>query len=775
MIPYVSDPVFRRKCTVLFGRMIRTRNPDLLEGQMGKTKLTRCLTPVDLTSLGVGSCVGTGMYLVAGMVARNYAGPGVIFSFAIAAVAALFSGVCYAEFGVRVPHTTGSAYMYSYVTVGEFLAFVIGWNMLLEYLIGSAACACALSACFNSLSNGAIADSLSDSIGTIFGRPPDVLAFAISVSMTLLLVAGVKKSLVFNNALNAINFSIWVFIMTVGLFYADFDNWSKHGGFLPKGWPGVLTGAATCFYAFIGFDIIATTGEEAIEPKRTIPRAIIMSLVIIVTAYVTTGMMATLVLPYDQLDENSALVEMFRGSSSAKFIVSIGATAGLTVSMFGSMFPMPRVVYAMAKDGLIFKFLAEVWPMTGTPAIATCIFGLAAAFAALIIRLDVLVEMMSIGTLLAYTLVSTCVLVLRYQPNRLSLVEFLPESMRITDGHKSPSVTQKSKITSGIAGPRKVVRIKKPSNPMTSPDSCDEASACEDRRFSTSPTDRDDDYLGSGGGMDKPTYGSLPSDGMQSPRGVGGGGGTTTGGGPPPAWAPMASSLGILLERLRLLQTKLPIGGNKPWREPGEPTDESGLAVTKLVGIFYLIVLVFDLLVVCDINYMDGSSSTAMFFIFILLLCIVGCLLYISRKPQCRQTLKFMAPGIPFVPGIAITVNIYLIFKLSILTLIRFTFWMIIGLGVYFYYGIKNSTMEDGQSQNMEMMAQSGDANDAVVVGNTVSNNYYSFPDPRDTEPTVDTYGGGTVAEPDTESMWTDQKTSHRSKGGTDGERRSDW
>ncbi|XP_023232304.1 probable cationic amino acid transporter [Centruroides sculpturatus] len=354
-----GDRNLRQKLLNLVGKLLRTKDPGSAADSDpdARTQLKKCLTTLDLTSLGVGSCVGTGMYLVAGMVARNIAGPGVVMSFLVAAVASLFSGVCYAEFGVRVPRTTGSAYMYSYVTVGEFIAFVIGWNMILEYLIGTAAGACAISACIDSMVDGAIGKTIRDSLGTFIGHTPDVLAAVITVLMTILMVAGVKKSLLFNNVLNAVNLAVWVFIIVAGLFYVDGRNWSQHGGFLPYGWSGVLAGAATCFYAFIGFDIIATTGEEAENPKWSIPTAIILSLIIVLTAYISSSLMITLVLPYDQIDAESALVQMFdaRGATKSKYVVAVGALAGLVVSMFGSMFPMPRVVYAMAKDGLIFR------------------------------------------------------------------------------------------------------------------------------------------------------------------------------------------------------------------------------------------------------------------------------------------------------------------------------------------------------------------------------------------------------------------------------------
>lgn len=724
----------REKGLELFGKLIRTKNIESLQGNQAKTgpeplhpadskqKLQKCLTTLDLTSLGVGSCVGTGMYLVAGMVARSVAGPGVVISFIIAAIASIFSGACYAEFGVRVPHTTGSAYMYSYVTVGELIAFIIGWNMVLEYLIGTSACACALSACLDALANGAISEAIASSVGTILGRPPDFLAFVITILMMLLMAAGVKKSLVFNNVLNAINLAVWVFVMAAGLFYVDSSNWSEHNGFLPYGWSGVFTGAATCFYAFIGFDIIATTGEEATNPKKSIPLAIVSSLIIILVAYVTSSMMLTLIVPYDQVDQDSALVEMFGqvGAYKCKYIVAVGALAGLTVSMFGSMFPMPRIVYAMAQDGLIFRSFSHVLPATGTPAIATLTSGVAAAFAALLIQLEVLVEMMSIGTLLAYTLVSTCVLILRYQPHSTNLVELLPQSLRTpcrsptkeTQGNGQVSYgkelrpdqlttalntvqTSQSELTTTNNGQRITVRRVRRCN-SSSPDSDDTYGGEEDEVG----LGKDDQYLVSDRTENK-FYGSVHAAAAASSCGSAHQyPGNTPIIGPP---------LNYLQRRLQAAQYLCP--AIFPWVDRGPATEASGRYVMKLVGILYLLILIFDLIIVIGMGNM-GTFSTILLFLFFF--AIIGILLAISRKPQNRNSsIMFMTPGLPFVPAIAVTVNIYLIFKLSILTLVRFTVWMTLGFIMYFNYGIKHSSLEEANaSENV----------DDIVVGGTAGN-----------------------------------------------------
>ncbi|XP_063634309.1 cationic amino acid transporter 2 [Cydia splendana] len=664
----------RRDGHNIFTKLIRTRDPRDSETTQdiavpGKQKLSRCLTTMDLVSLGVGSCVGTGMFLVSGLVARKFAGPGVVFSFIIAALASIFSGACYAEFGVRVPNTTGSAYTYSYVTVGEFIAFVIGWNMVLEYLIGTSACARALSACFDSLCDGAITKHLAGIFGTVFGKPPDFIAFGISLLMTVVLVAGVKKSLFFNNLLNAVNLCVWVFMMTAGLFYADTSNWTEHDGFLPYGWSGVFSGAATCFYAFIGFDIIATTGEEANNPKRSIPLAIVLSLGIILVAYVSSSMMLTLIVPYDEVDTDSALVQMFAHvrAPTCKYIVAVGALAGLTVSMFGSMFPMPRVVYAMAHDGLIFKKLANISEATGTPALATVCGGAAAALVALLTQLEVLVEMMSIGTLLAYTLVSTCVLVLRYQPHYTNLIELLPQSLRTPVDPEGTAAAQRETTFAGrgnthITTSNQRVMIRRVTR--SSPDSDDTMPGDDSEEFG-----RDDTFLMNSHTENK-FYGAVPGGAASSP-------------------GRFRRFMDAVSRQLLARSYLCP--GVFPWVDAGPATDHTGMFVIKAVGVMYVLILVMDMLAAYG---SPGTSTFTALLMVALMLAIFVILLLISRKPQNRAQLVYSTPALPFVPATAIIVNIYLILNLSILTLVRFTVWMIIGLVVYFKYGIKNSLLE---------------------------------------------------------------------------------
>ncbi|CAH2096567.1 unnamed protein product [Euphydryas editha] len=399
----------------------------------GVARLARVLSALDLTALGVGSTLGVGVYVLAGDVAKNYAGPAVILSFLLAAVASVFAGLCYAEFGARVPKA-GSAYVYSYVCVGEFIAFIIGWNLILEYIIGAASVVKALSEYLDSLLDKAISTQLQEWMpidSPHLAKYPDIFAFSVIMAFSVALAFGVKESTKFNNFCTGVNLCVVLFVIISGSFKADTKNWRipasevPHtetkdfgaGGFAPYGLAGIIKGAAVCFYGFIGFDCVATAGEEARRPQKSIPFAVVASLLVVFLAYCGVSSVLTLMLPYYMQDEKAPFPFVYDrlGWPWAKYAVSVGAICALCSSLLGAVFPLPRIIYAMSSDGLLFKFMGRVSERYQTPLVGTMVAGFFTGTLAMIFELEQLIHMMSIGTLLAYSMVASCVLLLRYE------------------------------------------------------------------------------------------------------------------------------------------------------------------------------------------------------------------------------------------------------------------------------------------------------------------------------------------------------------------------
>ncbi|XP_055799547.1 cationic amino acid transporter 3-like [Salvelinus fontinalis] len=614
-----------------FGRILLRRR--VLDCSDEGSRFARCLSTLDLVALGVGSTLGAGVYVLAGEVAREKAGPAIVLCFLIAALSSMLAGLCYAEFGARVPKT-GSAYLYSYVTVGEIWAFITGWNLILSYVLGTASVARAWSSNVDSLVEQRISDFFRSSMamnvpGGVLAEYPDLFALILVLLLTGLLAFGVSESALVNKIFTGVNLVVLGFVIISGFVKGDTNNWnltlddfnntyrvinanitnasslSKEvvdktfgtGGFAPFGLRGILSGAATCFYAFVGFDCIATTSEEAKNPTRSIPVGIVASLLICFFAYFGVSAALTLMMPYYLLDTKSPLPKAFIhiGWPAAHYIVAVGSLCALSTSLLGSMFPMPRVIYAMAEDGLLFRGLSRMNTRTKTPLMATIVSGCVASLMAFFFDLAALVDLMSIGTLLAYSLVAICVLILRYQPGTLS------------------SSSQSEKLVELVGG----------------------------EKVAVSGRDSGDEY-------------------------------------------------GLDLEDGPLRETFTPRllffpSGNLPTKISGNIV----YATTAIISVFITVLCVVLAGKLDELIEVQPVWVTVC--VVLALLCAL-CVVIIWRQPESKEALTFKVPLLPWLPLFSVFVNIYLMMQLDLATWCCFAVWMGIGFAIYFCYGIWHSS-----------------------------------------------------------------------------------
>lgn len=397
-------------------QLLRKKSISQLLGQTESKQggLKKSLSAFDLTMLGIGAIVGTGIFVLTGVAAAEHAGPALVLSFILAGLACVFAALCYAEFASSVP-VSGSAYTYSYATFGEFVAWMIGWDLILEYGVASAAVASGWSGYAQGLLAGfgihlpvALTSAFDPSKGTIIDLPAVIIIFVIAT----LLMKGTRESAKFNTVMVIIKLVVVLLFLAVGIGYVKPANWSP---FMPFGFSGVATGAATVFFAFIGFDAVSTAAEEVRNPQRNMPIGIIASLLICTVLYIAVSLVLTGIVPYEMLNVKNpvAFAMSFVHQDWVAGFISLGAIVGITTVLLVMMYGQTRLFFAMSRDGLLPKVFSRVHEKSQVPRQSTLIVGILVAIFGGLLPLNKLAELTNIGTLFAFILVSIGVVLLR--------------------------------------------------------------------------------------------------------------------------------------------------------------------------------------------------------------------------------------------------------------------------------------------------------------------------------------------------------------------------
>ena len=397
--------------------LFRTKNLDQMVAQSRVAGgLQKVLGPADLVMMGIGAIVGTGIFVLTGTGAVT-AGPALTLSFVIAALACGFAALCYAEFASTVP-VAGSIYTYSYATMGELVAWMIGWDLLLEYGLATSAVSVGWSGYFQSLIGGfgmQLPAALTAAPGSVPGVDTvmNLPALLIMLVLTAMLSLGVRESARINSIMVVIKIAVVLLFIFVGARHVQPANWQP---FMPFGMSGTMSAAALVFFAFIGFDAVTSAAEEVKRPERDLPIGIIGSLLVCTVLYVVVSAIMTGIVPYQKfagVDHPVSLALQYAKENWFAGFVDLGAIVGMTTVILVMAFGQTRIIFAMARDGLLPKRLATVHPTYGTPFLATWIVGIVFGLIAAFVPLNVLAELINIGTLAAFCLVSVAVIVLR--------------------------------------------------------------------------------------------------------------------------------------------------------------------------------------------------------------------------------------------------------------------------------------------------------------------------------------------------------------------------
>jgi len=429
-------------------QLFARKSVELLHSELaGAERLHRVLGPWALTAMGIGAIIGAGIFVLTGLAAHDYAGPSLMLSFVLAATGCALAGLCYAEFASMIP-VAGSAYTYAYATLGELFAWIIGWDLVLEYAIASCAVAHGWSHYFQALlalygvhlPAWLATDPFSASAEVLAAAPHfagmpiafDASALSIALLLTVVLVVGIRESAGLNVLIVVLKLAVVLFVIVMGIPHVDPANWKP---FFPFGLAGTFSGASYVFFAYIGFDSISTHAEEAKNPARDVPIAILSSLGLCTVLYIAVAAVLTGMVHYSDINIDAPIVAAFseKGLAFASVVISIGAVAGITSVLLVMMLSQARVLLAMARDGLIpFSLFGAVHPRFRTPHRSTILTGILVGTIAALVPLRIIAELVNIGTLFAFVIVCIAVLLMRRtrpdvtRPFRTPLVPFVP-------------------------------------------------------------------------------------------------------------------------------------------------------------------------------------------------------------------------------------------------------------------------------------------------------------------------------------------------------------
>jgi APA family basic amino acid/polyamine antiporter len=395
--------------------------------------LKRALGALDLTALGIGAIIGAGIFVLTGVAAAKLAGPAVTLSFVVSGFACAMAALCYAEFAAMIP-VAGSAYSYSYATMGELVGWIIGWDLILEYAVGAAAVAVGWSGYLRVILNGVgvhLPPEFANAPGSFPGAIINLPALLIVLVITAILVVGISESARVNSIIVAIKLAAVAIVILVGAFFIRPANWSP---FVPFGWHGIMKGAAVIFFAYIGFDAVSTAAEEVVEPQRNLPLGIIGSLLVCTVLYILVAAVVTGMTRYKTIDINAPLASAFvnQGLNFVSAIVSLGAVAGLTSVLLVLLLGQSRIFFAISRDGLLPPAFSRIHPRFRTPYIPTILTGIAVGVTAAFLPIQEIAELTNIGTLFAFVLVCIGVWILRHadperhRPFKTPLVPLVP-------------------------------------------------------------------------------------------------------------------------------------------------------------------------------------------------------------------------------------------------------------------------------------------------------------------------------------------------------------